>query len=206
MMDAVTLSLEAWLRRCVPAAELCFDALGPDLPAAEGRSRLRAFLYDVREEEQSRSGRMYVREAGDAAVSARLQPLRVLQYSYRLTAHGAGWLECQSLLGEVMRAGAATPCLPDDVVHPSFAPFGSGALPLIVAPPTPEPCPWAATGPPSSPVLNLVVMAPLRPPADFAVPPAPDEVKLRAGRTGGATSGPGSPRSSLPRPRRRVEE
>ncbi|MEW1615896.1 MULTISPECIES: Pvc16 family protein [unclassified Streptomyces] len=205
MMDAVTLSLETWLRRCVPTAELAFDAFCPDLAPADGNSLLHAFLYDIREEERSRSGQMYVREAAGSAVSARLQPLRILQYSYRLTAHTAGWLEGQGLLGEVMLAGAATPCFPDDVVHPSFAPFGSGALSLAVAPAAPEPCPWAAVAPPSSPVLNLVVMAPLRPPADSALPPAPDQVELRAGRTDGA-SGPASRRPSVPRPRRRVEE
>ncbi|MEV7251158.1 Pvc16 family protein [Streptomyces cyaneofuscatus] len=205
MMEAVTLSLEAWLRRCVPAAELYFDAVGPDLPDAEGGSLLRAFLYDVREEERSRSGRMYVRESDNSAVSARLQPLRILQFSYRLTAHAPGWLERQSLLGEVMRAGAATPCLPDEAVHPSFAPFGPGALPLAVAPAAPELCPWAAAAPPPSPVLNLVLMAPLRPPADSALQPAPDRVELRAGRTGGEPRTT-SVRPSVPRPRRRIEE
>lgn len=204
-MDAVTLSLEAWLRRCLPAVELCLENQDQAL-SASGKSILWACLYDVREEEeQSRSGRMYVRDAVDSAVTTRLQPLRIFQYSYRLTASGANCLDRQRLLADVMRAGAATPCLPDDIVHASFSAFGPGALPLVVAPAAPVPfLGGVTTGLPPLPTLHLVVMAPLRPPADSPSEPAPKRVDLGTRRTDGRP-GPLTRRSAS-RSHRRIEE
>lgn len=197
-MEAVTLSLEAWLRRCVPDAVLCFE----DTRHHAADVALCASLYDVREEERSRGGRLYARDAAESSVSARLQPVRILQHSYRLTAHGSDWLARQRLLGRVISAGAAAPCLPDDVVDASFASFGTGALPLVVAPAVPVPFPQAAlTEPPPSPVLHVVVMAPLQPPPDTALAPSPDRVDLGSLRTDSAD---GAPRRSMRR--RRIEE
>lgn len=199
-METVTLSLEAWLRRCVPDAELCFEE-----PGTNRKRVVRICLYDVREEEQSRSGLMYVRDAPNSGAAARMQPLRLLQYSYRLTAHGGNWLDSQRLLGEIMSAGAAAPCLPDDLVHASFSEFGSGALPLVVAPASPVPFPSnTVTSPPFSPALHLMIMAPLRPPADSALPAPPSRVTLATRRTDGYQ---GSRKSrSVTTPGSRIEE
>ncbi|MFJ4966487.1 Pvc16 family protein [Streptomyces sp. NPDC088729] len=201
----MTTSLEAWLRRCVPTTGLDFDGPGSGLPDAGGGCVLRAFLYDVREEERGRSGGMYLRDGTDSSVTARLQPLRVLQYSYQLTAYGADWREHQRVLGEVMLAAAAVPSLPDDTVDESFAVYGPGALPLVVAPAAPVPFPWPVTAVPSAPALHLVVKAPLRPPADTDLRPAPDRVELGTRRTDGAPES-AHRRTSALRPRRRIEE
>ncbi|WP_159054266.1 MULTISPECIES: Pvc16 family protein [Streptomyces] len=204
-MDSVTLSLEAWLRRCVPDAALSCEEAGPDDAGADATGVvLRVCLYDVREEDRSRGGRMFLRDAADAPVSARMEPVRILQYSYRLTAHGPRWSARQRVLGQVITAGAATPCLPDDTVDASFSGFGTGALPLVVAPAAPVPFPQAVSdAPPPWPVLHVVVMAPLRPPADTALAPAPDRVDLGARRSG---SPGGGTRRTVPRQRPRIEE
>ncbi|MEW2811110.1 Pvc16 family protein [Streptomyces massasporeus] len=215
MMEAVTLSLGAWLRRCVPDADLSFDDPARERADADGPVVVRICLYDVREESRGRGGGMYLRDGADRPVSARMQPLRVLRYSYRLTAHGGDWQARQRVLGDVVVAGAATPCLPDDLVHASLSAFGAGALPLLVAPAEPVPAP--PSPPPPSPPLHLVVLAPLRPPADHAVDRAPSRIDLGAHRTdtpdaagapgASGTSATGSGRRrSVPAQRPRIEE
>ncbi|MFJ6727278.1 hypothetical protein ACIQPQ_20470 [Streptomyces sp. NPDC091281] len=215
MMEAVTLSLGAWLRRCVPDAALSFDDDGGRGPAdPDGPVVVRVCLYDVREESRGRGGGVYARDGADRPVTARLQPLRVLRHSYRLTAHGADWRARQRALGDVLVAGAATVCLPDDLVHASFAAFGGGALPVAVAPAEPVPAPPVLPTEPFAPVLCLVVLAPLRPPADHTVDRAPSRIGLGARRTDtpaapigpdGSAAGPG-PRQWRPRTRPRIEE
>ncbi|MEU4134386.1 hypothetical protein [Streptomyces wuyuanensis] len=200
VMETVTLSLQAWLHRCVPEAELCFEEEDQERHEKGGKGVVQARLYDVREEEQSRGGRMFVRQSANATVTARLQPLRVLQYSYRLTSHACGWLESQRLLGQIMTAGAATPCLPDDLVHASLREYGSGALPLVVAPATPVPLSCSTPPLPRlSPALHLMIMAPLRPAADFSLPPTPRRVDLGIGPTAGT---PLARRNTTTRPHR----
>ncbi|MFF4983941.1 hypothetical protein ACFY3O_28340 [Streptomyces sp. NPDC001046] len=211
----MTLSLGAWLRRCAPDVGLSFEDLAPGQADAGGPVVVRVWLYDVREESRGRGGGMFLRDGADRPVSARMQPLRVLRYSYRLTAHGGDWQARQRVLGDVMVAGAAVACLPDDLVHASFSAFGAGALPLVVAPAEPVPAPPAP--PPPAPALHLVVLAPLRPPADHAVDRAPSRIDLGARRTDtpnppvtpgtSGTPGAGSGRRrSVPGQRPRIEE
>ncbi|MFJ9212439.1 Pvc16 family protein [Streptomyces sp. NPDC102264] len=221
MLDAVTLSLESWLRHCLPGTRLCAEApddppddppaapgAPPASPAPEGSGAgggglLRIRLYDVREEERSRSGQMVAR-GPDRAVVARMQPVRVFQFSYRLTAHGAGWREGQRLLGEVLRAGAEHPALPARFVHASLSGVGGDVpVPLVVAPPDPVPFPWTGLGPQPLPALHLVLLAPLHPSADTELEKAPGRIDLGASRTDGSR---GTSRRSAAPPRNRIEE
>ncbi|MFF8831229.1 hypothetical protein [Streptomyces sp. NPDC015131] len=211
MLEAVTLSLEAWLRRCVPRAVLCFDEPEREPAAAvAGAPLLRVWLYDVREEDRGRGGGVYVRDAANRSAAARAEPLRVLRHSYRLTAYGEGWRERYRLLEDVVRAGAAVACLPDDLVHPVFHGFGTGALPLVVAPASPVPLPVAAApAPPCAPALYVAVPAPLRPPADRSVERAPERIDLGTHRPGAPGDGPPAAlgrRRTVPRQGRRVQE
>ncbi|MEU0002512.1 Pvc16 family protein [Streptomyces microflavus] len=205
MMDAVTLSLEAWLRRCVPTADLRFDSPGRGFPDDTGRSAVRAFLYDVREEEHGRVGSFYVRDTANKVV-ARTQPSQLFQYSYQLTASAADWRECYGLLGEIMRMAAYSPGIPDDLLHPSLAGFRSGAIRLMPAPFDPAPVPWSGAQVPDSPVLHLVVIAPMPFESDEEIEPAPERVEIGVGR-GSFTAPPAgeTPRRGW-RPRGRIEE
>ncbi|MEU9704472.1 Pvc16 family protein [Streptomyces sp. NPDC047981] len=202
MMDAVTLSLESWLRRVVPTAALCFDSPANEFPQQASGSAIRAFLYDVREEEHGRSGSMYLRDSANKVV-ARLQPVRILQYSYQLTSWAPGWQECYRVLGEVMRGAATYSAIPDECLHASLTEFRSGAVRLILAPPDPVPFPWAGTALPPSPVLHLQVIAPLQASADTDLEQSPEKVDIGLG----ATEPDREPlQRRVVRPRGRIEE
>ncbi|MEU9255936.1 hypothetical protein AB0D66_29360 [Streptomyces sp. NPDC048270] len=204
MMDAVTFSLESWLRRCLPMADLRFDSPAAGFPDSGGGSALRAFLYDVREEEFSRAGSMLVRDASHKVV-ARMRPSGLFQYSYQLTASATDWRECYGLLGEVMRAAAVSSAVPDELLHPSLTGFRSGAVRLMVAPSDPVPIPWSGAQVPVSPVLHLVVIAPMPFDADEDLEQAPDRIDIGMG-LGPAPSDGNAPRRSVVRPRGRIEE
>ncbi|RSS85479.1 DUF4255 domain-containing protein [Streptomyces sp. WAC02707] len=206
MIDAVTLSLEAWLRRCVPAADLRFDSPVRGFPDSGGRSVVRAFLYDVREEENGRVGSYYVRDADDRVI-ARSQPSRLFQYSYELTASADDWRECYGLLGEIMRSAAYSSAIPDDLLHPSLAGFRAGAIRLMPAPFDPVPVPWSGARVPDSPVLHLALIAPMPFDVDQRIEPAPDRVEIGVGR-GSAVAPPSGdvPRRQGRPPRGRIEE
>jgi hypothetical protein len=202
MMDAVTLSLESWLRRCTPAAGLDFGAPAQAVPEVGPEGVIRAFLYDVREDLNSRGGDLYLRDPSHKVVG-HMQPLRVFQYSYQLTAWARGWQQCYGLLGDVLREAAACPVIPAELLHASLGGFRSGAVRLVVAPPSPVPFPWNASHSPISPMLNLQVLAPLQPAADTALEQAPSTVDMGMG-TRAEVEGPSQRR--VVRPRKRIEE
>jgi hypothetical protein len=204
MRDAVTLSLEAGLRRCLPTAALRFDSPVAGFPEDGGQSTVRAFLYDVREEEYSQAGNTVVRDSS-SKVMARIQPSRLFQYSYQLTASAPDWQECYRLLGEVMRAASAHSAIPNDLLHPMLAGFRSGAVRLIAAPIDPVPVPWSGAQVPVSPVLPLVVIAPMPVDRDENLEKAPDRIDIGTG-TGFGPSDGNVPRRSVVRPRGRIEE
>ncbi|MEU9979192.1 Pvc16 family protein [Streptomyces sp. NPDC051014] len=206
MIDAVTLSLESWLRRCVPTAELWFDSPARGFSGDPTQSVVRAFLYDVREEENGRVGSFYVRDASNKVV-ARSQPSRLFQYSYELTAYAADWQECYRLLGEIMRTASQVSALPDEDLHPSFAGFRSGAVRLMPAPFDPVPVPWSAARVPDSPVLHLAVIAPMPFDSDEELEPAPERVEIGMGRGSFAAPPAGEiPRRESRSARGRIEE
>ncbi|MFD5110372.1 Pvc16 family protein [Streptomyces cinereoruber] len=206
MMDAVTLSLEAWLRRCVPEVDLRFDSPARGFPDDGDRNAVRAFLYDVREEEHGRVGSFYVRDTTNKVV-ARSQPSRLFQYSYELTASAADWRECYGILGEIMRSAAYSSAIPDDLLHPSLTGFRSGAMRLIPAPFDPVPVPWSNARVPDSPVLHLAVIAPMPFDVDEQIEPAPERVEIGVGRGSFAEPLTGDvPRRQSRHSRRRIEE
>ncbi|MEW2275517.1 DUF4255 domain-containing protein [Streptomyces sp. SID685] len=202
MMDSVTLALESWLRHCLPAAGLYFGPLAAPPPDDLGESVVQAHLYDVREEDRSQSGHMRFRDENNVVV-AHMQPVRTYQYSYQLSAHTPDWREGHALLGDVMRASAGTSVIPADLLHGDLRDSCPGGLPLFVAPADRVAFPWTGAYLPPSPVLSLVLMAPLVASPDTGVPQAPRRIDLGTAVTGRPSP---APRRSVRLPRNRIEE
>jgi hypothetical protein len=201
----VDVSLDAFLRRCLPdGTVVTFTQPRADPPEA---LLLNGFLYDIREDVSSLAGYSDDIRAIDGTVTARRLPIRRYRLRYLLTAWTAEHAEVteHELLGAVLAGCVEHQSLPADCLAGSLA-DAEQLVTLRCAPADEQPVgfdPWARIGVPPRTTLDLVVIAPLVPPAHTDLAEPAGEVNLRPApkqRREPPTGGPGR------RPRGRVTE
>ncbi|HEX5406188.1 MAG TPA: Pvc16 family protein [Pseudonocardiaceae bacterium] len=209
MIHDVDVSLDAFLRRCLPDGTVVrFVRPRADWPdGTQETLLLNGFLYDIREDVSSLAGYSDDIRAIDGTVTARRLPIRRYRLRYLFTAWTADTAAVteHELLGAVLRGCVEHQTLPADCLTGSLA--GTDQLvTLRCAPADEQPVgiePWALTRVPPRTTLDIVVIAPLVPPAHTDLAEPAGEVNLRPAprrRREPPVSAPGR------RPRGRVTE
>jgi hypothetical protein len=202
----VDVSLRTLLRRSLPEhAEVEFTP-----PRGEPDARtmlLNGFLHDIREDVSGLAGYSDDIRALDGSVTARRQPIRRYRLRYLLTAwtgEHADLTEHQ-LLDAVLLGCVEHQSIPADCLAGSLADAGQPVT-LRCAPADGTPVgidTWARPGMPPRTTLDLVVIAPLAPPAHTELADPPAEFDLRPAQRGRPEP---RPRSAGRAPRGRITE
>ena len=224
MLADLDRSVAAFLAGLLPAGTVI--RFGPPAQSwADGPPEsplLDAFPYDIRETQPPAIDGTLTRDVGGRATGWQ-PPVRRYRVSYLLTAWtdaGPLGLDEHELLGAVLTGCAAAGSIPDDCLHGTLAEAGE---PLALA------CAgrerafgsaliWPYLGVPARTFLDLVVVAPVVPPAATELAPAARSVSLGArpdpdgAREGGARADGARPDGARPdgarpaRPEHRVTE
>jgi hypothetical protein len=133
VIDAIDDALETWLGSVLRPAQIeIASRLELDTPAATPPV-LRAFLYDVVEEDCSRGAYLDDVRDDDGRIVARLRPPRHFALSYLLTVSAPDARAEHALLGRVVAAAIESESLPVDLL-PDALRDGGHAVPIRVAP------------------------------------------------------------------------
>lgn len=181
MLHDVDRSLRALLCRCLPQGTGVEFGASP--PVEPDRLLLNGFLYDIREDVSSLAGYADDIRAVDGTVTARRMPIRRYRLRYLLTA----WVGTASevteheLLAAVLAGCVEHQTIPADCLVGSLAGIEQ-LVTLRCAPADEQPVGldvWARLGVPPRTTLDLVVIAPLLPPARTGLAEPPAEFDLR---------------------------
>ncbi|HEX3588311.1 MAG TPA: Pvc16 family protein [Pseudonocardiaceae bacterium] len=174
-------SLRTFLLRCLPdGARVEFTT--PRVEQPDESLLLNGFLYDIREDLSSLTAYSDDIRAIDGSVAARRMPIRRYRLRYLFTAwSGSAAASEHQLLGAVLAGCVQHQTMPADCLAGSLADTGH-LVTLRCAPSDEEPVgidPWVRLGVPPRTILDLVVIAPLIPPAYTDLADAPSEFALR---------------------------
>lgn len=174
-------SLANWLGRYLPPGSgLRFEA-----PAAQWLTKppepsfVSAFLHHIAQDTRGRtSGWSELRDSGGRVVG-RQPAAQYFRLTYLITAWAADVLAEHELLGFVLDACAHHGVLPDDCVEGTLA--ASGAKTVLECPPADsQPALWTGLGVPPRAHVELVLVAPARPPVLADIAPPAREIVLNA--------------------------
>lgn len=205
VLHDVDRSLRALLCRCLPDGTAVEFGTPPRVEPET--LLLNGFLYDIREDVSSLAGYADDIRALDGTVTARRMPIRRYRLRYLLTAWTgtASDVTEHELLAAVLAGCVEHQTIPADCLAGSLSGIEQ-LVPLRCAPADEQPVGldgWARLGVPPRTTLDLVVIAPLLPPARTGLAEPPAEFDLRP-----AASGPPERRAREAgrRPRGRITE
>ena len=203
MIDEIDGALRSWLTSVVAPAQVDVSFRVPAEQTNQKRPMVCAALYDIAEEESSRSNHIEDIRNDAGRVVARQGAPRRFVLSYQLSVVAADATVEHQLLGRIVRAGVNHEFLPSDALPDDIRAAGL-SVPLEIAKPRPAGAPegmrigdegWRTT-------LELTLRVPVLPEPITEIAPPAETLDLGVSREGGNGSTDAAPATAIDDPNR----